>query len=823
MPSQDSTRWWYGAEAAVGLAVIAMPLCLGGAPWWTSVVLLGLGAAALGCWLVGAWRHRRRVTWHPMLVLPLLLSVVALTTLIPVPPGLLAVLSPSGAELREFALVPLGLDGARALSLDPPSTWRALVRTLGLGSLLFTSLQLGRLDRPRRRLLGVVGLSGALVSVVGLGHLLAGAEALFGVWRFFATVPLLSFFGNTNHLAGFLAFSATVALALALDARSREQSLAWSAAALGSGLGVFLSLSRGGVASFLLSWGVLGALALARRQGGVRAVLPWVAIGATTLFALALASEQLVERLLSVSTLERLQKTKLDLWPMFWRGALEHGRVGMGLGAFELGFGRWQTEQADVTFTHPENLVLQWLSEVGVPLTIVLTVGVAVVTRRLIAGAREGTLELVLLVALGGALVHDLFDFALELNALATAFVVVLGLTARAPSSDAASRWSVRRGWFLAPATVTVLGLVGVARGAPPHTVVEARVAQSSRDDDPATFRRELVSAIDRHPASWPLYAHAAARASTDGSARESLAWVNRVLFLRPGDARAHTSAGRALLRLGQDTQALLEFKLAWRLGDSSSFDEGLLVAARLQAFDRLLEPERGPLSRAWNRYLALGRAADAEALLRTVLELPPSEAVETEARELEVWQAAGRGEAKQALRLLRALPDEARSGAEVVALEARLLAQTGSVEEGIARLDSVARKRPGELSVALALVELLAAERRGGEARAVLERLRPFQAGPQARSQLFQREAELWALDERWPRALDALQSAARIEPNRPDLRYRMAGIYERMGSLHAALDEVRRGRLLDTPDGARAQDAWVSRLESQLATTGE
>jgi hypothetical protein len=45
------------------------------------------------------------------------------------------------------------------------------------------------------------------------------------------------------------------------------------------------------------------------------------------------------------------------------------------------------------------------------------------------------------------------------------------------------------------------------------------------------------------------------------------------------------------------------------------------------------------------------------------------------------------------------------------------------------------------------------------------------------------------------------------------------MAEVYERMGSLHSALDEVRRGRLLDTPEGAKAQDAWVQRLEKAQA----
>ncbi|MGV3625166.1 MAG: tetratricopeptide repeat protein, partial [Archangium sp.] len=87
-----------------------------------------------------------------------------------------------------------------------------------------------------------------------------------------------------------------------------------------------------------------------------------------------------------------------------------------------------------------------------------------------------------------------------------------------------------------------------------------------------------------------------------------------------------------------------------------------------------------------------------------------------------------------------------------------------------------------------------------------------------QQRSTLYQREAALLVAEQRWGRALEALQTASRIEPTRADLHYRMAETLERMGSLHSAIDEIRKGRLLDSPDGAKAQDANLARLEAAM-----
>jgi tetratricopeptide (TPR) repeat protein len=821
MPSQDSTRWWYVAEAAVGGAIVSLPLSIGGSPPWTFVLLWALASVALVTWLIGAWKHRRRAGMHLLLGLPFGLALVGLLTLLPLPAGLLALLSPVNAELRDFALVPLGLDAARPLTMDAPSTWRAVARLVSLGALAFVSVQLGRLHGARLRLLVTVAATGALVAVVGFGHLIAGAESLFGVLRYYGNVPLLSFFGNVNHLAGYLAFSGTVALGLALDTRNKEAALGLYVLALLCGTGVFLSFSRGGIATFVVTWALVGALQLARRQGGVRTALPWLVIGGTVLFALSLASEQILERLATVSTVDKLAKTKIELWPMLWNGALHFWPAGMGLGAFELGFTRFQTTQLDVTFTHPENLVLQWLSELGIPLSLGLFATSAVVAVQLVQQAKGRVLEPVLLLAVLGVGLHEVFDFALELNALPVAVVVVLGLVAATHDAAGQAKRSVHRGWLVGSSALVLLGLVALTKGLPPHAQAEARVVGLVKAGAPsAEVRPAALEAIDRHPSDWVLYSAVANQLSVDGAARESLAWVNRLLFLRPDDPKAHVAAGRALLRLNQPTQALLEFKVAWRLGDSTSVDEGLLLAAKLGQYDRLLVEEAGLLKQLWERYQALGKRTEAKALLDAVLVLPPSEAVRVEALTLAVQQAEAEQQPKVALERLEALPDDVRATTAMVQLKARVLAQVGQVDEASVLLDGLAKKEPQDVGVAMALAAVLAQQQRTSEARAAIDRARPFVSGPQGRSQLFQREAELWAQDERWPRALEALQTASRIEPTRADLKYRLAQVYERMGSLHSALDEVRKGRLLDTPEGAKAQDPWVARLEAALAS---
>lgn len=823
MPKSDQSRWWLAAEAALGLSLVVAPWSFGGAPSWTLWTLVFLGAAALLLWTIGAARNHRRWGFHPVLLFPVGAAFVSAFQLVPLPPGILGWFSAPAQELREFALVPLGLTGWRPISLDPPATARALARFIGLGALLFVGLELGRIEAVRQRLLGLQALVGLSIALTGLGHMLASAESLFGVHHFAATLSLITPFGNTNHLAAYLALSATVALGLALGMKSRDVAIGWGAVAFICGISVFLTFSRGGIATFVATWALVGAAVLAQRGGGIRSVIPWVLIGVTVLFAGLLAFEQLVARAETVSSVEKLHSTKVDLWPMLWRGEVNTWPLGMGAGAFELGFTRWQTEQLDVTFTHPENVAFQCLADWGLPLTVLLFLGSLVLVRVSWVRVYSLALERTVLLGLVGVLLHDLFDFALELQALAITASVLLGLVVGAGASGE-ERKAVGWNGPLRVGALFVPALVALWFGLPTHHEAEAALGKAIAERRPVDEVRHLgVRLIDRHPSDWVPYADLSSDFAARSDPRETLAWVNRLLFLRPNDARAHIAAGNALLRMSQPLQALGEFKTAWALGDRGSVELALAVAVKHRALDRVLVDREGHLTDLWQRLRRQGRDAEASVLLDSVEVSPVGDVVRAEAAVLRVRQQAESGAPAAALVSWDALPDAEKQKVPQQLVRVALLDKLGRTDEALAVVEKLVARSPEQLDVTLRLVDMLAGRGRPAAARAVLERARPFFTGPQQRSALFQREATLLMQEERWGRALEALQTASRIEPSRADLHYRMAETLERMGSLHSALDAIRKGRLLDTPPGAKAQDANVARLEAAMAGAGQ
>ncbi len=817
MSESDHSRFWIAAEVSLGLTLVLLPMALGGAPEWTSWLLWALASSACILWAMGAARNRRRWGWHPVLLVPGLVALVGLFQLVPLPPAVLAAISGSNAELRIFALVPLGLEGWRPLAVDAPAAAKGLARVLSLGMLLLVSLELGRLPGVRRRLLSVLALSGTATALCGFVHLLGEFDSLLGVVRFTGNVPLLTPFGNTNHLAAWLLLTGTIAAGLALNSPTRDEAIGWGLAALACGVGVFLSFSRGGIGSFVATWALLGATLLARRGGGLRSVIPWVLIGATMLMAGLLSFEQLVDRADSLATLEKFKATKLSLWPMFAQGLAPFWILGMGLGGFELGFAPKQTSDLTVIFTHPEALPLQWVSDVGLPLTL-LVAGFSVwLFLRLWRSLATHETERFALVGLVGLGLHDVFDFALELNAVAAAGTIVIGLLCAV--DVVGSRAAVqRRGLFLVtlPAGVAAIAL---AFALPGYASAERRLNKAIEERRPfAEVRALAIRLIDRHPADWVLYSNFAQYAAAQADPRESLAWINRVLALRPLDAASHVSAARALYRMNRPGQALGELKLAWERGDSGSLEWGLDLAAKRSAWERVLLPRVGHLDQAYWSLRSRGRVVDARALLEAAMVSPPSDEVLEEASLLAVRHEADLGSPERALGELDALPVELRQRADLVLTRVQALSKLRRQSEAAGELERLLTREPSNLTASFTLVDILSSLGRVADARAVLQRAKPFVSNSAGRSLIFQKEAETWLQEERFPRALEALQTAARVEPRRPDLHYRLAEVYERMGSLHSALDEVRRGRMLDTPEGAKSRDAWVDRLEGSV-----
>ena len=814
------------AEGALIAVVCLLPLCLGGAPGWTSYILCIGACLAAGFYAAARVSRRprpdsvmqasstskRRAPWVFLLSAFGLVLLIGFVQLVPLPPWLLSVFSPRAAELREFALVPMGLEGWRGVSLDAPSTWRALGRLIGLVSLGFVASQLLGDNGPRRRRFGAaIVLTSVVVALTGLLHKVAQLDSLFGLYKFVANLPLITPFGNSNHLAAFMLLGGSLALGLAVTAPSKDASLGWGICGCICALAAMMSLSRWGIASLALTWAVVGAVTVSRQMGGMRAALPFVAIAGVVVVTGVVALEPFLERLQTVSSMVKLKSTKLEVWPSLLDSSVAHWRGGMGLGAFELGYGRDQSTQFDVTFSHPENIGFQYLSELGWPVGLVVALLIGLGFWALWRTWPGGTFERFAVVTLGGLVLHDLLDFALELNGVAPAAYALLG----GLSMGRHGRRCARSLAVLA-VVVPVFGSLLVLKGHPDHHLAEASLR---RVRSVAELEPLALATVDRHPADYVTYAVMAEATAAGGAPEIALAWINRLLYLRPFDGRAHVAAAQALTRLGRRTQAQGELKLALQSRVGAAIEMAIALSVVDESWLRVVPWTSGVVSQLSAQLRASQPPGVEKTLLDQVLsadDVTPEIAAEAGLLRAN-WEAA-HGDAALAVERYEALPEAIAQEQGAALGRARALIKVGNVEAAKAVLDRLQAQRPNDVEVAFVVASLEQSRGRFGSALEALNRLKPFVAQVDLRAEIFAREAQLLERDGRLARALDAASTAARLEPSRAERHYRVAELEERLGALGPARDALKKGRAVDSTEGALTKLPWLERLDAVL-----
>ncbi|MBZ4332077.1 O-antigen ligase family protein [Corallococcus sp. AS-1-12] len=835
--SHRVSRYTVYAEAALAALVVLGPVALGGAARWVSWPLGVLSGAAAVLAFVGA-RRQGETPRVPLFAAPLVGAVLLCALqLVPLPPGLLAVVSPEAAALREDVLVPLGLTGWRPVSLEPSATWRELAKHAAYLLTFVAAVQVCRARASRQRLLAVLAFTGAAVAAVGLGHALFGVEALFGLRAYVhARPPLVTPFGNPNHLAGFLGLCATVAVGLALSKQPRSRAWPFAMAALVSGAGVLLSLSRAGIVFFVFGQVLLAAWLVKQRREARTPARPAWGKGAAVLLGLLatlsvgayLAADQLWAEARTVDGVESLRCGKMEPWPMMARAARAFPVLGMGRGAFEAAFPRYQTEPNPNTFTHPENAVLQVAAEWGVPGLLLLGLALWAFVKR-VRREDHGPVELAALSGVAALALHNLFDFSLELPACAVAVVVVLGAVARPREAERMAARRTKTGTLpVRPALalavgLTVVMLVALVPGRRRMADAEALLAERVAARAPGAEVRALgLQLIDAHPADYLLYRLMAMASVSDGAegAKDALGFVNHTLYLRPLDAPAHRVAARALLHLGRREQAFLEYRLAHEAGDTRVLISEAMPRARTVEELKTLTPE------------APGQVVElAEALLagpsRRALGLEwlvwAREHFEGRPEATALWMQEARGRLAQG-----ELPAAEAACAEVErrapdALATHLLRADvwraqGRRAEALQSLEALVKRFPHDVELAFTLSTRQQEAGLTRQSRDTLAAVAPYLTDLRQRARLLSLEADSFEQEGLLARALEQRRSVVGLLPG-PESHFAVARLQELLSRYDAASRSVHEGlRLMPLDDARRAEgEAWAARLEER------
>jgi tetratricopeptide (TPR) repeat protein len=574
MPSLSAALRSHGTASRVlfALAIPISALALGS----LLTPVLCIVAALLALAAFAAWFHASPTCsrFPATILLGTGVGLTLFTTVqaAPLPASLVHFLSPATQEVWAGALGPLREPGPpwTSLSLEPIATRVQVLRGVTYLAAFLVSLRIAERRGGTRFLSGVIVLTAVALGTAAMLHPVFGAEKVFGLYKPQYSVlerhiaPLL----NANHLAAYINVGFCLALGSALDLRAgRLRPIAIAMALLLVAIQFWVA-SRGGLVAlaFAAVCIVLMARVSRRFTDLTRAslLLPGIVVAAG-LGMIVLASSPDAS-----SELSSFDASKIRLALAGLRLAAQHPLFGVGRGAFEVAFPATRTygdygHGINIVFTHPENIVVQWLTEWGIPVTVAGLVALCVALRPSVVLASSSP-AIGAWAAIAATAVQNLVDFSSEVPAIGIALSACAAMLV-------AGRGSARRGWVHSwgarpravasiVAAAAVLSIAVVAAGwrhelEKDRTTLFEIVNEPKLRDDFAALARE---ALIRHPSEAYIPFIASVDASRRG--RSVLPWIERTLTLAPVYGRAHFVLAQQL-GARHAAQARFEYSLA--------------------------------------------------------------------------------------------------------------------------------------------------------------------------------------------------------------------------------------------------------------------
>jgi O-antigen ligase len=427
------------------LTLAAAPLAFGAVHRVVYVVLLAAAfAQGLASWLRGSANEPQQPPLPPGARLLLGLHVLVLFQLVPLPPRLLAVVSPGSFSFYNDNLI-VPLEQWKTVSVSPPDTLRGLAFLAGMSCLYFVVFREFSDALWRRRLAGTIVGVGFLITLVALAQSAAGTTRIYGLFQPRWDWAVFGPYVNRNHFAGYLVMGLPLAMAFSAEAverlaRSwRHRRKGWlalgdkegnaairrSAEAMVLMVGLLASQSRGGLMAFGLSAALL--LAFRRRRLALLVVtavafvgIAWVGLGGVV--------RGFESRSLGTS--------RLDLWADALRLVPRFPLLGAGLNGFAIAYPTVRTLWRGEWYGEAHNEYLQALLDLGAPGALAVLCLVALLLRTALNGAPRSALDAGLLGAVLASCAHALVDFNWQIPANAATFAALAGLVMGGASRD---------------------------------------------------------------------------------------------------------------------------------------------------------------------------------------------------------------------------------------------------------------------------------------------------------------------------------------------------------------------------------------------------
>ncbi len=346
--------------------IVAASFLLGGVYTATTynLIVMRIVACLFFAWAVWLSVSGRRL-FVPLLVVPLLLIMGwALLHLLPLPPAIVGLLSPTARYFHAMA----GPEGWRPLTMSSPDTLYSIMRTATLVLFILMLQRTIEVERRgwRRLVTDTIVVTAALLFAFGVFLKLTGVETFLG-----STLrgPLLMHptFINLNHAAAFFGVASLLSLATAVEADLARARVFYGALFFVNLLAVVMTLSRGGILAVVCAMVFFFALKLFKER--TRVLLLPVLFSLVAVATAFYVGYNLIVAEFDLSRPDYFDKFLLlttvgDYLADFWR-------VGSGLGSFMHVYPYYQGDPG-LFFIQLENEPVQFALEHGLPFALIV-------------------------------------------------------------------------------------------------------------------------------------------------------------------------------------------------------------------------------------------------------------------------------------------------------------------------------------------------------------------------------------------------------------------------------------------------------------------
>ncbi len=427
---------------------------------WPQSIIIFLGSIFVFIFTFTLFKSKN-IEFLNTLLIPLLFIFFAiiLFTLVPLPKGLLKVVSPNTYSLYKDYL-PGYADGSffstlKPLTLDPYRTLISVSMLFTYAIVFFCLINKFDTSRSRTRVAQLIIIMSTIIASWGLLDIFSANEKLFRIKEVISGDPTGPFI-NTIHFAHFMALCIPLSLGMWLARIGSEieeirfsivkgfirncvkvikYSIFYLLPAMIMTFALFKSLSRGAILSFFISIIVFMFLQLVKRNTRRKAFLLLSIIIFSLIIVFSLDKGEVKSRIETLKTPMKTDsaQTRTTAWKDTFQMFKDFPLFGTGLNSYQIIFPKYKSifGSGKMFFTHAENDYIEMLAEIGIVGSICIILALIIFLRNVFYNFKreEDALKVTLLASgissFAAISFSALTDFVFHIPAISLVFIFI--------------------------------------------------------------------------------------------------------------------------------------------------------------------------------------------------------------------------------------------------------------------------------------------------------------------------------------------------------------------------------------------------------------